>query len=276
MIQVDEIKQILIDPSDEQRIAYILSSAEKFFYPQDKKITVVLKGGVGSGFHGHKGRPGLEGGSLPRNSSALGYSGKIKTEDSVKTNEFEQFFVTTKDKVVDVSAEDTDHVGYVLTHMRSDPENFAEHFGSDVADVTYRNMSYQPVTDVMHNGVIRGIWYGNRKSPNRELDLNFYEFTPATLSRLRKLVEDGVLPTADKYVLDSVVNLPTPDGSNATFVELTYDQFMYGKKLVRDLSTAGEDFPGYWILKDIDIVEKQLPIKEKDRQKFLQLRINIF
>lgn len=28
-----------------------------------------LKGGAGSGFHGHKGRPGLEGGSLPRGES---------------------------------------------------------------------------------------------------------------------------------------------------------------------------------------------------------------
>jgi hypothetical protein len=38
---------------------------------QDLVANVVLKGGAGSGFHGHKGRPGEEGGSLPRGSSAV-------------------------------------------------------------------------------------------------------------------------------------------------------------------------------------------------------------
>lgn len=34
-----------------------------------KEVSVVLKGGAGSGFHGHKGIPGHQGGSLPRNVS---------------------------------------------------------------------------------------------------------------------------------------------------------------------------------------------------------------
>ncbi|MFA5036793.1 MAG: hypothetical protein WC479_06425 [Candidatus Izemoplasmatales bacterium] len=33
------------------------------------KLTIRLKGGAGSGFHGHKGRSGLKGGSLPRDVS---------------------------------------------------------------------------------------------------------------------------------------------------------------------------------------------------------------
>ena len=34
------------------------------------KLTIRLKGGAGSGFHGHKGRPGEQGGSLPEGSSS--------------------------------------------------------------------------------------------------------------------------------------------------------------------------------------------------------------
>lgn len=36
-----------------------------------KTFTIRLKGGPGSGFHGHKGRPGERGGSLPRGESAM-------------------------------------------------------------------------------------------------------------------------------------------------------------------------------------------------------------
>ncbi|MFA5036411.1 MAG: hypothetical protein WC479_04475 [Candidatus Izemoplasmatales bacterium] len=40
-------------------------------------VMVVLKGGAGSGFFGHRGRPGEEGGSLPRGSNSAGYMNRF-------------------------------------------------------------------------------------------------------------------------------------------------------------------------------------------------------
>jgi len=42
------------------------------------KLTIRLKGGAGSGHHGHKGRPGEQGGSLPQGSSASAVSATDK------------------------------------------------------------------------------------------------------------------------------------------------------------------------------------------------------
>jgi hypothetical protein len=52
------------------------------------KFTIRLKGGVGSGNHGHKGRPGEVGGSLPADSS----SSRIRTDHEIIRDRDERDF----------------------------------------------------------------------------------------------------------------------------------------------------------------------------------------
>ncbi len=65
LIYFQEDKEVIVEEPVESTILSV-----KINTGRHKEITVVLKGGAGSGFHGHKGRPGKQGGSLPEGTVA--------------------------------------------------------------------------------------------------------------------------------------------------------------------------------------------------------------
>lgn len=82
-------------------------------YAVNKEIIVILKGGVGSGFHGHKGRPGEVGGSLPEGSSA---TTKVK-----------------EPSIIDVENSET------RERLRVELKSYAEEFGFPADKISYVN-----------------------------------------------------------------------------------------------------------------------------------------
>lgn len=81
------------------------------------KVLVVLKGGAGSGFHGHKGRPGEVGGSLPKGSSAVA---KVR-----------------EPSIVDVTNPET------RERLRAELKKYAEEFGFPADKMIFINASGQ-------------------------------------------------------------------------------------------------------------------------------------
>lgn len=199
-------------------------------------INVVLKS-----FPDHAGRPGLQGGSLPRNNDIVN---NINVQDSVDANSFVQFFVTPNDKIVPIMQQSS-HYGFLWNAMDNYPDELKNTFG----DITHDNpehMNYTFVKNLIDNGGIRGIWYGNRET-NRELNLEVQDIDMKNITRIRNLVLDKVLPIADIYVIDN----SNVEEHAITSMDFTYDELMTGDHIVRnseDLINLGEP---YYALKHI-------------------------
>ena len=79
-------------------------SPPKWSNDLDKTVTVVLKGGKGSGFYGHRGRPGQEGGSLPRGENATYIDGILEYQgyhqDNLRKVVRRSYFSEEKERLV--------------------------------------------------------------------------------------------------------------------------------------------------------------------------------
>jgi hypothetical protein len=188
------------------------------------KLTFRLKGGPGSGFHGHSGIPGHQGGSLSNGSHP-----HVKFLDSpldVKLNYENRYayFITANDEIVDM--EGTTHNGYLMEKSQYANE-LAKTFG--IWDI---NRSGANLTDqALANGTLRIVWPKNRN----EVDVHMDKIDVNSMRRVKNLIKSGKLPVASAYYIDGKVE-PHPNVSGGRV--LNYSLTIPYEKLMRTVITS--------------------------------------
>jgi hypothetical protein len=296
----EKIRSILIDPTDEDHIDRIILSASKFSddIVHKEVVTVVLKGGAGSGNHGHKGIPGHQGGSLPQGSSASAVTASQINYDNVenllKNNSFANF-----DK-------------------SSDKLNYVSDYGNKLSKSLGMSTSVKVISDADFNEKVKNvkisrdaamlgggasaITAGYSSVSNtvylRDSMINsIHSANDYRLSMSALYHELGHAYHANVYGI--VVQDKGEYGSGwcENFAETFDSKLGYSEMMLRLKTTPGA-FPKLnaramtynvkdefdqmlkdnkpTVNKEYRVVLKQLPITEKDKQKLLDLRINIF
>lgn len=207
------------------------------------RAVVVLKGGAGSGHYGHKGIPGHQGGSLSRVSSASVVTSLEPEElNAAESLNLPKYYTGTQSK--------SEYVGQTV-------DNPLPHS---------QNVKFQQISDIMSS------YHGMPE----KIEVNLDDLTTP---------QDYIQPTAVKELYDKIVDdtiykvdpiIATVSGErvilNGNHTILA--AILAGKKTwkVRDLGNIIVANKEYFAR----VVLKQLPISDKDIQKLLNLRVNIF
>ncbi len=214
------------------------------------QLRVISKGGSGSGFHGHAGRPGEVGGSQAENVAQSDNIAGIKGLRVVDTVEemadgyngayHTGYWLSYNGKILDYTDADEqlkDHLS-ILDALRKTEEG--KKFIKDFFGVTKISGSLNGLGNaIIENGGIRVVMFNNIVTAKRD---------NATLHKLQKLVDDA------KIVLDvDAVNGWGSLDTNGLLHGFSYDDFMSAKYV----KNPEQGPPELKSVDDIEIVEKE-------------------
>jgi hypothetical protein len=234
---------------------------------------VVLKGGVGSGFHGHKGRPGLEGGSLPQGI----YS---KVESAIL--DYTQLTDYSKSSLINIL--NSDEMQSFAKETQDDLRNLGINFvsGSHKTQHLPKEVDVDAVGQVIKIDDVFSISTG---AGPHEYSKYLFDIRISNIPVSKILVSSKITPKL--FQVGSEQEFITK-GMKLKLGEINFDGDVtrINAVVVPDDTPLGggvsKNDTDWWRqysvkeLKPVNVVLKQLPITEKDKQKLLDLRINIF
>lgn len=278
------------------------------------RTVVVLKGGPGSGHFGHKGRPGEVGGSLPQDSSAsasaedldkfsqeinssFGINVPIHYVDSLEEGIFGSNAVGRYDQ--------KSREIFLIKQDLSSDENFefggAIDFGGGAYSIKNASTALYGTKAIIVHELAHAFdfgenFIGNSIYSDSEEFMNIYKRFYSKLGSINATFDDTAsavsrysLVNSREFFAESMVayvfdpewlKRAQPDTYNY-LSNLPLKNFRNKENVLSDdiSEVVYSDGTYSWVntarLKEV-IIEKQLPISDKDTQKLLNLRVNIF
>ncbi len=187
------------------------------------KVTIRVKGGEGSGFHNHAGRPGKIGGSAPM--SLIRLSNKLQYVDNVDELVVKQniggtdtvsYFIAPNGKLLDVHQKsETEHISFVY--------RFSEEFG--IPPMTSASSGRDTWEQVMKNGYIRVRAWPHGNDSQTAIEVN--KLDTETLRKLQKMYDNGKLFYTREVTLEG-----SEDGRQIWGIP--FEEFLSAKYVVID------------------------------------------
>ena len=261
------------------------------------KLSIRLKGGEGSGHHGHTGLAGVHGGSLPAGAGTTtkpekkwtgGVVGNI-SEIQTKRKYGRGWFITAKEQIVNITGEfgggTNDHVGYAAAS--ENPELLG--ISKETVDAFNKIDKALHEDDVWEWGTPEHDeatfkWqdaYEKLWDEIREYNIRVREWDVTDLSKgTKKFVSIQDLPINDQNlsIVKSWLGWALPAGNDVKYVWEDWEG-MYNQEILEFTMTElldAEDVGDLKRLQYKEYVEKQLPIDDKSKNILIDIRKAIF
>jgi hypothetical protein len=192
------------------------------------KLVVRLKGGKGSGHHGHSGRPGKVGGSVAgkgvgeSTTKYVTYVDTYNNLSAVKSNEpHVSYFITYDNKVLDIGY--GTHSGYIRQLMKESTESFSA-LGVDSPT--------QSITSNFDAAMIAGSI--RVYATPRTIAIDTAQRDKRTLRRLQRLVDEGKIDFIDENGKFKALEWGNALKYNDPVIKATYEEFLSAKYVSED------------------------------------------
>jgi len=243
------------------------------------KPTVKYKGGPGSGFAGHAGRPGLVGGSTSVSGLPIDIVAAKDIEEFVtglteeqqyfhKLSRNIEFFLAPDGVVIGASDESGGNSGHEFISRKLQlSDKYGSMFNKD--DLYYGD----PETDAIMKGFIR-CKYTKKDNGEAILNVEPLRFDTQTLHKLQTAM------LTNKSVTEVIVNgFLTNEGKSVQAAYFTRDEFVTANRVTVRRSDDGlvAELKHYKVQSEGgEVVEKQLPIDDTSKANLVRIRTGMF
>lgn len=216
-------------------------------------VLSISKGGPGSGFHGHAGRPGKVGGSASSGAYDFSHVRVVNSVDELHDDldGAKVYFISPDNKLIDVINKGLDtHRSVARTIIDANRNKFDPNVGVGSLEA------------LLNAGFIRVHTARELSIINTFISISTRKFDTDTLHRVQQCIDDGSIPYSREY------DISWEDATQNITGDIRYLSVSYTNLMTAKYFTNGE-------LKEFT-EEKQLPISDAGKEVLIKIRTGIF